>query len=72
MPVSADRPLRSANSEDGTTSGSRHRHPARHPIPGRTPCKVSSESANPLSAREVAAGARNGELGHVRTLGMIE
>ena len=67
MPVAAERPLRSANSEDGTTSGSRHRHPARHPIPGRTPYEVSSESAHPLSAGGIAAGARNGKLGQIRT-----
>jgi len=65
--VSAGRPFGFENSEDGTTSSSRHHHPAQHPIPGRTPHEVSSGSAHPLSAGGIAAGARTGAQAHKLT-----
>ncbi len=60
-------PLGFARSEDSTTSGSGHHHPARHPIFEREPGKPSIKSAHPLAAGGIAATAKNEGRGQQRT-----
>ncbi len=60
-------PAEIANSQDSSTSDCGHRHPAWQPIFRCEPGESSSRPAPPLAAGGIAAGAKNRNLGLLRS-----